>query len=66
MALLTIFAKFGTGIIGIAGEILCILGCVDIIKSKHKTLHKVIFCILLLVTNWLGVAVHYLYGKKRL
>lgn len=48
------------------GVVLAIIGCIDIIKSKHNIILKIIFCIALLATSWIGIAVHFLYGKKHL
>ena len=55
-------------IIAIAIEVLAIIGCIDIIKSKKikSILLKILFVILLLATNIVGVLVHYLYGKSHL
>lgn len=51
----------------IVGVVLAILGCIDIVKSsKISILPKIIFVILLLATSWIGIVVHYLYGKKKL
>lgn len=51
----------------IVGVVLAILGCFDIVKSsKISILPKIIFVILLLATSWIGIVVHYLYGKKKL
>ena len=54
-------------IVYIVGVVLAVLGCIDILKSKKITIiPKIIFVILLLATSWIGVAVHYLYGKSKL
>ena len=53
-------------IIYIVGLVLGIFGCIDIWKSKLEFLPKIIFMVLLLATSWVGIAVHYLYGKKHL
>lgn len=51
----------------IVGVVLAILGCIDIVKSsKISIVPKIIFVILLLATSWIGIVVHYLYGKKKL
>lgn len=49
-----------------AGVVLAILGCIDIWKSKHSLTERIIFMILLLATSWIGIIVHYLYGKSHL
>ena len=49
-----------------AGVVLAILGCIDIWKSKHSLVERIIFMILLLATSWIGIIVHYLYGKSHL
>lgn len=53
-------------IIYYVGVVLAVLGCIDIWKSKLEFLPKIIFMVLLLATSWVGIAVHYLYGKKHL
>lgn len=51
----------------IVGVVLAILACIDIVKSsKISIVPKIIFVILLLATSWIGIVVHYLYGKKKL
>ena len=51
----------------IVGVVLAVLGCIDIWKSKKLTIiPKIIFMILLVATSWIGLLVHYLYGKKKL
>lgn len=49
-----------------AGVVLAILGCLDIWRSKHPLIERIIFIVLLLATSWLGIVVHYLYGKNKL
>jgi len=54
-------------IVYIVGVVLAILGCLDIVKSKKISLiPKIIFIVLLLATSWIGLLVHYLYGKSHL
>lgn len=54
-------------IVYIVGIVLAVLGCIDIWKSSKITLvPKIIFIVILLATSWLGIIVHYLYGKKKL
>ena len=54
-------------IVYIVGVVLAVLGCLDIAKSKKISLiPKIIFIILLLATSWIGLLVHYLYGKNHL
>ena len=48
------------------GVVLAVIGCLDIIKSKQPLILKIIFCILLLATSWIGLLVHFLYGRKHL
>ena len=54
-------------IVYIVGVVLAVLGCIDIWKSKKlELIPKIIFMVLLVVTSWIGLLIHYLYGKKKL
>ena len=48
------------------GVVLAVIGCLDILKSKQNLILKIIFCLLLLGTSWIGLLIHFLYGKKHL
>lgn len=53
-------------ILYIAGIVLAILAVVDIIKKPISLVGKIICCILVLATSWIGLAVYYLYAKDHL
>lgn len=53
-------------IIYIAGVVLSIMAILDIFKKPISTAGKLISSILLLLTNWVGIAVYYLYAKDKL
>lgn len=49
-----------------AGVVLAVIGCLDILKSNQPLILKVLFCVALLATSWIGLLIHFLYGKKHL
>ena len=53
-------------IVYIAGIVLSILVVLDIIKKPISLIGKVICCVLVLATSWIGLAVYYLYAKDHL
>ncbi len=53
-------------ILYIAGIVLAILAVVDILKKPISLVGKIICCILVLATSWIGLAVYYLYAKDHL
>ncbi|MBE6253610.1 MAG: hypothetical protein E7109_08880 [Bacteroidales bacterium] len=53
-------------IVYIAGIVLSILAVLDIIKKPISLIGKVICCVLVLATSWIGLAVYYLYAKDHL
>ena len=53
-------------IIGIVGLVLSILAVIDILKKPISTVGKLISIVLVLITNWIGVLVYYLYAKNHL
>ena len=53
-------------IVYIAGIVLSILAVLDIIKKAISLIGKVICCVLVLATSWIGLAVYYLYAKDHL
>lgn len=53
-------------IVYIAGIVLSILAVLDIIKKPISRIGKVICCVLVLATSWIGLAVYYLYAKDHL
>lgn len=53
-------------ILYIAGIVLAILAVVDILKKPISLVGKIICCILVLATSWIGLAAYYLYAKDHL
>lgn len=53
-------------IIYIAGIVLAVLAVLDILKKPISLVGKIICCVLVLATSWIGLAVYYLYAKDRL
>ncbi len=53
-------------IVYIAGIVLSILAVLDIIKKPISLIGKVICCVLVLATSWIGLAVYYIYAKDHL
>ena len=53
-------------IIYIIGLVLAILAVIDILKKPISTVGKVISCVLVLITSWVGLVVYYLYAKNHL
>ena len=53
-------------IVYIAGIVLSSLAVLDIIKKPISLIGKVICCVLVLATSWIGLAVYYLYAKDHL
>ena len=48
------------------GLLLCVIAVVEIAKMNISTAGKVISIILVLLTNWIGLAVYYLYARRHL
>lgn len=54
-------------IIWVIGVILTIKACLEILKWNNVDgLKKLIVAVLLLITNWIGLAVYYLWGRNNL
>ena len=53
-------------IIYYVGLVLAILAVIDIVKKPISVVGKVISCVLVLITSWVGLAVYYLYAKNHL
>lgn len=53
-------------ILYIAGLVLAVLAVLDILKKPISTVGKLISCVLVLLTSWIGLAVYYLYAKDHL
>ena len=53
-------------IIYFIGLVLAILAVLDIIKKPISLVGKIISCVLVLITSWVGLVVYYLYAKNHL
>ena len=55
-----------SSIIYIIGVVLSVLAVLDILKKPISLVGKIICCVLVLITSWLGLAIYYLYAKNRI
>lgn len=53
-------------IVGIVGFILAILACLEIYRLEGDAVKKILFIVLLFITNWFGVVVYYLFARKQI
>ena len=53
-------------IIYFIGLVLSILAVLDNVKKPISLVGKIISCVLVLITSWVGLAVYYLYAKNHL
>ena len=53
-------------IIGIIGFILTILAALEIYRLEGDMIKKVLFIVLLFITNWLGLVIYYLFARKEM
>ena len=53
-------------IIYIIGLVLAILAVIDICKKPISLVGKIICCVVVLATSWIGLLVYYLYAKDRI
>lgn len=53
-------------IIWAIGFVLSIMAILDICKLNVDLVKKIVVIVILLLTNWIGLAVYYLYAKDRL
>ena len=53
-------------LIYIIGLVLAVLAVFDILKKPISTVGKIISCVLVLITSWIGLIVYYLYAKDHL
>ena len=53
-------------IIGILVLVLSIIAILDVLKKNISGTGKIVTIIVLLLTNWIGIAVYYLYAKDHL
>lgn len=55
-----------TTIIYIIGLVLAIIAVLDILKKPINIVGKIICCVLVLLTSWVGLLVYYLYAKDHI
>ena len=48
------------------GLVLAIMAVLDIIKKPISPVGKLISCVLVLITSWVGLIIYYLYAKDHL
>ena len=53
-------------IIWIIGVVLTIKAAIEIWGISGDAFKKIVFIVLLLLTSWIGLAVYYLFAKKRI
>lgn len=53
-------------IVYIVGVVLAVLAVIDILKKPISVVGKVITCVIVLLTSWIGLLVYYLYAKDKL
>ena len=53
-------------IIYLVGLILSVLAVIDILKKPISLIGKIICCVLVLATSWIGLLVYYFYAKNHL
>lgn len=53
-------------IVYIIGLVLAIIAVLDILKKPISLIGKIICCVLVLITSWIGLLVYYLYAKDHL
>ena len=50
----------------LVGVILCIIPVLDILKKPISLVGKIISCVLVLATSWIGLLVYFLFARDRL
>ena len=53
-------------VIYLIGLVLAVLAVIDILKKPISLVGKIICCVLVLVTSWIGLIVYYLYAKNHI
>ena len=53
-------------IIYLVGLVLSILAVIDILKKPISLVGKIICCVIVLATSWLGLAVYFLWAKNHI
>ena len=50
----------------IVGVVLSVIAVLDILKKPINIVGKIICCVLVLLTSWVGLLVYYLYAKDHI
>lgn len=53
-------------IIYLVGIVLSVLAVIDIIKKPISLVGKIICCVIVLLTSWIGLAVYFLWAKNHI
>lgn len=53
-------------IIYLVGLVLSVLAVIDIIKKPISLVGKIICCVIVLLTSWIGLAVYFLWAKNHI
>jgi DMSO reductase anchor subunit len=53
-------------VIYLIGLVLAVLAVIDILKKPISLVGKIICCVLVLITSWIGLLVYYLYAKNHI
>ena len=53
-------------ILYITGLVLAIMAVLDILRKPISLVGKIICCVIVLATSWIGLAVYYLYAKDHI
>ena len=53
-------------IIYLIGLVLAVLAVIDILKKPISLVGKIICCVLVLITSWIGLIVYFLYAKNHI
>lgn len=50
----------------ILGVVLSVIAVIDILKKPITLVGKIICCVLVLITSWVGLLVYFLFAKNRI
>ena len=50
----------------ILGVVLSVIAVIDILKKPITVVGKIICCVLVLITSWVGLLVYFLFAKNRI
>ena len=53
-------------VIYLIGLVLAVLAVIDILTKPISLVGKIICCVLVLITSWIGLLVYYLYAKNHI